>query len=52
MSESLSVEEFDLRDKIDWATPIEDLVLVSLDDDLPDQVVYIGSFLNAGPLMN
>ena len=47
MSESLSVKELDPRDEGNWATPVEDLVLVALDDELPNRVVYIGSILDA-----
>ena len=41
--ESLSVEELDPRDEVDRVTSVEDLVLVTLDDELLDRVVYIGS---------
>ena len=49
MFESLIVEQLDPRDETDQVTPIEDLVPVALNDDLPDRVVNIGSFFNVGP---
>ena len=47
MSESLSVEELDPRDDADWATVVEVLELMVLDDKFPDRVVYIGSLLDS-----
>ena len=48
VSESLSIEKSDRRDETNWATPIEDLLLVALDDELPDRVVYVSALLDAG----
>ena len=48
MSESVNIEELDPRDDADWATPIEDLEPVELDDELPDRAINIGSLLDVG----
>ena len=41
------MKELDLRDEADQATPVEDLVPVALDNELPNRVVYNRSLLDA-----
>ena len=41
------MEELDPRNDADRATSVEELVSVVLDDEFPDRVVYIGSFLDS-----
>ena len=48
MTKSLTIEEFDPKDAIDWTTLVEDLVPIALDDKIFDQVVYVGFLLDAG----
>ena len=47
MLESLNVEERYPRDDNDRVSLVEDLVPVVLDDQLPDQVIYIDPLLNS-----
>ena len=46
MLESLNVEELNPRDDAEQATSVKELESIVLDDELPDRVVYIGSFLD------
>ena len=46
MLESLCIEELDTRDDDDRATLEEELVLIVLNDELPNLVIYTGSLLN------
>ena len=47
VSESLNVEELDPRDGIDMVIPVEELILVVQDDQLPNRVIYICSLLDS-----
>ena len=46
VSESLNVEELDPRDDNDRESLVEELIPMVPNDQLPDQVIYIGSILN------
>ena len=49
ISESPNVEELDLRDNSDRVSPVEELILMVLDNQLLDRVIYIGFLLNLEP---